>query len=336
MPLARVQSFDDIVACPACKEPLQRSEAGGLRCTSVGCSEHGSDFAQVQGRDLLVDFKQSLLDRDDTLHSRGESVIDRRPWKEVLQRIVDGANRFTPHFAADMVSRLEQGAELEPTLLVIGGGQIGSGSEALYKSRKVRVVSLDIYLSPHVNVIADAHQLPLRSESVDAVWIQSVLEHVIEPELVVAEFHRVLRPGGLVFSDTSFLWPVCEEAYDFKRYSASAHRWLFRNFDLIASGSSSGPGTVAAVALRYLFQSLFRSTRIGQIAAFPFSALRILDRLCDNRRAIDSAGGTFLYARKAAQPLTPAQLIGYYNEQPKLDARSRRLVFNGTRADVAI
>jgi hypothetical protein len=325
MPLAPLRSFDNLLACPRCKEPLERGARGNLRCTSQTCSIENAEFPAVGGCDLLVDFQRSVVDREALLESSGESVIERRPWKELLQRVVDGGNRFAPHFAEDIVARLEQCETQTPTLLVIGGGQIGSGSHALYGSQKVRIIALDVYLSPHVNIIGDAHHLPLRDESIDGVWIQSVLEHVTKPELVVAELHRVLRSDGLVFADTSFLWPVCEEAFDFQRFSASAHRWLFRNFELIAAGSSSGPGTVAAVALRYLLQSLLRSTRLGQIAAFPFSALRLLDRFCDNRRAIDGAGGTFLYARKTGQRFTESHLVDYYAEQPRFQAKSRPL-----------
>ena len=32
----------------------------------------------------------------------------------------------------------------------------------------------------------------------DGVWIQAVLEHVLEPETVVAQIHRVMRSSGLV------------------------------------------------------------------------------------------------------------------------------------------
>ncbi len=43
----------------------------------------------------------------------------------------------------------------------------------------------------------DGRHLPLPDESVDIVWSKSVLEHVREPETVVGEVARVLRPGGI-------------------------------------------------------------------------------------------------------------------------------------------
>jgi SAM-dependent methyltransferase len=52
------------------------------------------------------------------------------------------------------------------------------------------------------NVIyADANEpLEFSDSSFDAVVLKDLLEHVHEPVALVAEAHRVLRPGGLVFA----------------------------------------------------------------------------------------------------------------------------------------
>jgi SAM-dependent methyltransferase len=45
---------------------------------------------------------------------------------------------------------------------------------------------------------ADAGELPVADSSADAVLLLDVIEHVAEPERVLAEAHRVLRPGGTI------------------------------------------------------------------------------------------------------------------------------------------
>jgi len=44
--------------------------------------------------------------------------------------------------------------------------------------------------------IASAERLPFADGEVDFVWIFDVLEHVDDPEMVLREVHRVLKPGG--------------------------------------------------------------------------------------------------------------------------------------------
>ena len=43
---------------------------------------------------------------------------------------------------------------------------------------------------------ADAHDIPLADGTCDAVRIERTLQHVADPPRVLAEMHRVLRPGG--------------------------------------------------------------------------------------------------------------------------------------------
>ena len=51
----------------------------------------------------------------------------------------------------------------------------------------------------HVNFIkAEAKELPMESESADIVSIAYGLRNVVERERALAEFHRVLRPGGVL------------------------------------------------------------------------------------------------------------------------------------------
>ncbi len=52
----------------------------------------------------------------------------------------------------------------------------------------------------------DATQLPVRSGFFDAVICSETIEHVPNPEQVVLELARVLRPGGILFATVPNLW----------------------------------------------------------------------------------------------------------------------------------
>jgi 2-polyprenyl-6-hydroxyphenyl methylase/3-demethylubiquinone-9 3-methyltransferase len=50
--------------------------------------------------------------------------------------------------------------------------------------------------------VADAFKLPYADCSFDAVTAMDFLEHIEQPDLVIKEFSRVLKPGGLFFFHT--------------------------------------------------------------------------------------------------------------------------------------
>ncbi len=50
-----------------------------------------------------------------------------------------------------------------------------------------------------VFMCADGEELPLPSASVDLVVFNHIYEHVVDPDAVLAEIRRVLRPDGLVY-----------------------------------------------------------------------------------------------------------------------------------------
>jgi SAM-dependent methyltransferase len=49
-------------------------------------------------------------------------------------------------------------------------------------------------------VVGDAHQLPFEASSFDAARVERALQHVAEPERVIGEMVRVVRPGGIVLA----------------------------------------------------------------------------------------------------------------------------------------
>jgi SAM-dependent methyltransferase len=326
--LVEASAIADSLVCPMCGAALVlRSDRTSL-CPAPVCPSGGSYYPQVDGKPVLVDFANSVLEREVTLATAGASVITRHGgFMTGLFRLITGVNPITPRYATEILAACQLLAEPEgrrPRVLIVGGGTIGDGADALYEAQHVDLISMDIYASPFVTMVADGHALPLAEASVDGVWIQAVLEHVLDPAQVVAEIVRVLRPAGVVFADTPFLWPVHEKAWDFTRWTASGHRWLFRRFAVIAAGRSSGPGTVSLLALRYLASSLFRSTKMGQLLTLPFIWLRLLDRLCDDRKGLDAAGGLFFYGRKTSASVPLKAIIPFYDEQIALEEAERQ------------
>ncbi|MBV8848299.1 MAG: class I SAM-dependent methyltransferase [Methylobacteriaceae bacterium] len=228
-----------------------------------------------------------------------------------MRALVLGSNAIAARNCERFLAAIRE-VKPNPRVLIVGGGLEGSGTEALYQAHDLNVVGTDIYAARQVAIIADGHHLPFADGAFEGVWIQAVLEHVLEPGEVVAEIHRVLGANGIVYAETPFMQQVHERAYDFTRFSRSGHRWLFRQFEEIAAGEIGGPGQSLVWSLRYFFRALTKSDRAGTLLALPFFWLRYFDRWADSRYAGDAANAVYFLGRRAEKPLAPYDMIAYY------------------------
>jgi SAM-dependent methyltransferase len=322
--LVQLSEIRDSLACPRCRGPV-RDGAAGLQCAQSSCALADQAFPMVAGQPALIDFDQSILDRAELLASAGSSYVERShgALARAVSRILFGYNREAEAKAGQILADVKT-STLPARLLVIGGGAVGSGVQAMYDDPQVQVIGTDIYHSPHTTLIADGHRLPFADQSVDGVWIQAVLEHVLDPQQVVAEIHRVLRPDGLVFADTPFMQQVHEGAYDFTRFSLSGHRWLFRHFALIDAGTSGGAGLATLWSVRYLARAMTGSGPLGTLMQLAFFWLRFIDRWADPRDTADAASAVYFYGRKSGAPIVPKDIVAFYAEQKTRHRRRRR------------
>jgi SAM-dependent methyltransferase len=318
--LAQLSEIRGILACPRCRGPL-RNGAAGLQCAQPSCGLAGHAFPIVRAQPALIDFDHSILDRDELVANAGVSDAGLSPegrsrgaLARAVSRMIFGYNRVAEAKVGQILADVKTVGRAA-RLLVIGGGEVGSGVQAMYDDPQVQVIGTDIYHSPHVTLIADGHRLPFADQSVDGVWIQAVLEHVLDPQQVVAEIHRVLRPDGLVFADTPFMQQVHEGAYDFTRFTLSGHRWLFRHFALIDAGTSGGAGLASLWSVRYLARAMTGSGPLGTLMQLAFFWLRLIDRWADPRDSADAASAVYFYGRKSQTPIAPKDIVAFYAEQ---------------------
>jgi len=273
------------------------------------------EYTMVDGLPILIDFDQSVISREEFFSQKGGSAVERKSSRGIsrlLKRIVSPPKKTTRINVANVL-RILRMAGGESRVLFVGGGSVGQGMEPFYAAPDMKVVAFDVFVSEHVQFVADAHNMPFPGEQFDCVIVQAVLEHVLNPVKVVSEIYRVLKPTGIVYGETPFLQQVHEGAYDFTRFTESGHRYLFKKFELIQSGVSAGPGTQFLWTLDYFVRSLFRSRRAGKIAKLFFFWIRYLDRFIPERFAIDSASGVFFLGRKKTTfTLTPGDAIKHY------------------------
>jgi len=306
-------SLSDLIVCPSCHSDLRRGDPEYF-CTNRSCEYFSNPFPTVSSQPALIDFDRSIFDRASYCGDKHQSVIPRdidgRTLKAKVERLVVGSNQVTPSKSLEILRRAKTLSQ-SPLLLVIGGGAIGAGAQNLYQDNTVQIIGTDVYASQHTQLLADAHYLPFRSEAFHAVWIQAVLEHVLEPHQVAAEIHRVLKPNGLVYADTPFMQQVHEEAYDFTRFTLNGHRWLFRRFEEIDAGVVAGPGTATLWSVGYLVRALGLK-RFSALTMAGVFWLRYLDRLAVPGYGADAASSVYFFGVKSGTELQPKEMVSYY------------------------
>jgi SAM-dependent methyltransferase len=308
-----VEWLDSLLRCPGLHHEVTIDRAAAqVTCTLEHCPLAGRVFPIIDGQPILVDFPNSVLDEATTVDREAPILVTRSSgWQHSLSLLVFGDKPMARRNAARFLELVKAGAP-SPVVLVVGGGTIGDGAEALYHEPGIRLIAFDIYRSEQTHFVADAHSIPLAEGSIDGVWIQAVLEHVLSPEKVVAEIYRVLRPGGLVYAETPFMQQVHEGPYDFTRFTQGGHRWLFRRFELIDSGVERGPFTVLLWSIRYALGGLIRSRRIATLICTLLFWVRYFDHLVPEPHASDGASDLYFMGRRAETVLSPAEVIQAY------------------------
>jgi len=152
---------------------------------------------------------------------------------------------------------------------------LGSGERRL----RAGIVNLDIAASPSVDIIADGHQLPFPDGVFDAVILQSVMEHVLEPETLLAECCRVIKPGGQIWVEVPFYYPIHDTA-DYYRWTLSGLRYVVsKHFEVGRSGAVMGPSSAFNLGWRVFVSWKLRRLHWGfrNTVAWMTAWLKTLD-----------------------------------------------------------
>ena len=134
-------------------------------------------------------------------------------------RDYDAAAVLQKKVREEMLSRLDL-VKLKPQTILDAGCGTGHGGLSLSKKFKAaRVVALDVapvmlqvaqanqsllqrYLKPLQPICADIEQLPLAGNSVELAWSNLAIQWCNDLDAAFTEFHRVLKPEGLLMFST--------------------------------------------------------------------------------------------------------------------------------------
>jgi SAM-dependent methyltransferase len=84
------------------------------------------------------------------------------------------------------------------------------------------------------SVRADALHLPFEDSSFDRIIASEVMEHIPDDELALREFHRILKPGGVIAATVPRRWPeqICWLLSSQYHSAAGGHVRIFSRDEL--------------------------------------------------------------------------------------------------------
>lgn len=140
----------------------------------------------------------------------------------------------------------EEAKKFEGTILDVGCGLMPYRHIIESNHKVTKYIGMDledsaIYREIKPELTWNGAKIPLKDKSIDCVMATELLEHLANPELVLTEVLRVLKPDGKFFATVPFIWNLHEIPYDEYRYTPfSLERLLsnagFQNINVKALG----------------------------------------------------------------------------------------------------
>jgi SAM-dependent methyltransferase len=147
-----------------------------------------------------------------------------RWWPEWLRRRIE-VNLWHQH---EMLAAAQAATAAGARVLDAGAGE---GRFRNYFAH-ARYVGVDVAVGDvtwdysRLDALGDLTRLPFADASFDVVLCTEVLEHVSEPQQVVSEIARVLRPGGALYVAAPQMFHQHQKPYNFFNYTSFGLRHL--------------------------------------------------------------------------------------------------------------
>lgn len=301
-----------ILRCPNCGDKATSLEAGDHHLICQVCN---SAFPVVANRPVMLRHDNAVF-RLDAYRESAEKKI-KRPGGWMAHLIPDPSVNLSRTRVLARLNALLSSRKPAKVLVIGSGGQRSLLDTQLGAGDDTQVICSDIDTDADVDLFCDGHDLPFINDSFDAVVTTVVLEHVLYPERVAAEIHRVLKPGGLLYSEMPFMQQVHEGAYDFTRYSLSGHRRLFNGFSEVESGMVAGPATTLVWSIEN-FVLAFVSRPASRLVMkalvrLAFAWIKHIDRFLEKRpEAMDGASCTYFLGAKINGRIPDDEIIARY------------------------
>lgn len=191
--------------------------------------------------------------------------------------------------ATPLIRETEKNSEKVRGILL----DVGGPNEKLYELLKDRISKYYVLNIKRIKCsyadkvfTSDATKLPLADNSVDTVLCTQLLEHVAQPQKVVDEIHRVLKPNCYCLLSTNMAWIYHPDPKDYYRFTSDGLKYLFRKYKKVEVNALGGY-LMALCTLRLL--ALSKIPLLGKVIVIimnvimpPLDRIFYSDKLTNN------------------------------------------------------
>jgi len=136
-----------------------------------------------------------------------------------------------------------------------------------YADKYVGVDWVECLHDSKADIAADLNKpLPIEDQVADTVISLSVMEHLCEPQMMLNEAYRILKPGGSIMLQVPWQWWIHEAPYDFFRYTPYGLKYLFKKagFTDVQVEPQSGFFTMWLLKFNYFSLRFIRGPKVFQ------------------------------------------------------------------------
>lgn len=153
---------------------------------------------------------------------------------ENLQRFKDINIDTSDHYYLvykPLIRDLKTSIEKYATGIVLDIGCGNKPYEVLFSKNIEKYLGCDIVQSSleKVDIICEAHNVPLESGSVDTVLCTQVIEHVPDHNKLIQEIHRLLKMNGCLILSGPMYWHIHEEPHDYFRFTKYGFKYILES-----------------------------------------------------------------------------------------------------------
>jgi SAM-dependent methyltransferase len=225
MDSTKLEKIRKISRCPKCASRLTFTRES-ISCTEPGC---GTVYSYEKNVPVLITSEEREKIRQFLSRHSAQTVPAIN--STVKARLFPPSQSYDPRRKERMDPLWRR---FDESSVVV---DVGAQTASLRKD----VINLDMTPFRNVDLVGYALRLPLADNSVDFLINTGLLEHVESLPAVLAEFHRVLKSDGLLYTEIPFMQGFHPDPTDFERLTYQGLTREMARFRIDEMEVSSGP-----------------------------------------------------------------------------------------------